>query len=599
VLLLIVGAAAAVLVRDIRDVDLQLQAAQQSFEQARDALATGDVDGSSAGLQEARRHLGDATSRVNRLAWRAAERVPIAGNSLRSVSAMVGVADETARLGRLVVEGARDLIGQDGRLDIQTRDGAIPLAPFVQTADALADADTRTLRAELARLGAVPQLLVPDRVAGARERSLSAGTEVADTLEAAQELMAAVPTLLGAEGSRRYFLAMENPAELRGTGGLVGFFATVDVVDGRMRLSQPQSYEALDAQNPEEADGQDPDSTVEEGDGQATSDPDENRPPGRGDPFGSERLAASVSEEFAARYADTDADRFFGNVNVHPDLPTTASIMADLYRIRTGQQVDGVISINPIGLAILLQATGDVTLSDAIAATAPDLPNPVPVAQVPTITMFGLYEVFQGRNAARRDWLREFATSAFDSVFDAQWDGVEMARQVGAAIGAGHLAIHVADPQVQAALEALDAAGALTPPDPSRDHVALIGNNASGNKLDFHMGHRITGTVWLAGDRDLTSLSRTLDLTVDLVHEFDPEGRSAYVAGSFDPGAFLDPPAPRGPFGLNRTWFSTWVPGAAVIHLDGQAVDAPRFGVHTVVDRTLEVTFGQTQSFHV
>lgn len=555
------GMVVLVLARDVVMVASALDTTEQSLTEAETALSTGDVDASSQHLQVARAELDGATTRVNRLLWRVAERVPVAGRSLRNASAMVDVGDETARLGHRVVEGARELIGPDGGLAIRTRDGQVPLEPIHQAAEALEGVHTDLLRRALAELEARPATWTPERVASARARTLELGSRVADTFDAVQDLTAALPALLGEGGTRRYFLAMQNPAELRGTGGLIGFYATVEASDGTMELSRPQSYDALEAVD-----------TGEE---------------------------AEAPEDFVARYGSADATRFFANTNLDPDLPTVAPVMADLYEARTGQRIDGVLAIDPIGLATLLHATGPVELPPEVAGLAPDLPNPVPVARVPVITMYEVYEEFVGRNQARRDYLRELAATAFDTIFDARWDGVEMARQVGSAVAAGHLAVHVDDADVQAALERLDIAGALAPPQQDHDHVSIVANNAAGNKLDYHMAHTTTGTVTLSGDRDLETLSRVLDLRVEVANSFDPAGRSDYVAGSFPPGAFRvgRDQAERGERGLNRTWFSAWIPGRADVDVDGEPARGTPFNAHTVVDRTLEIPTGETAGF--
>lgn len=562
-LLVLAGLVVLVLARDVATVASSLQSAERSLVDAEESLAAGDVDATSAHLQDARDQLDTATGRVNRLLWRVAQKVPVAGRSLRNAEAIVSVADETARLGRGVVEGARELIGPDGGPAIRTRDGRIPLAPLRSAADALEGMHTDVLRASLDRLQALPATLVPDRVARARTRTLTLGQRVADTFDATQDLTAALPALLGDDGARRYLLAMQNPAELRGTGGLLGFYATVEVAGGKLELSRPQSYDALEEQASDQE--------------------------------------AEASGAFLERYGGADATRFFGSVNLDPDLPTTAPVMASLYEVSTGQSVDGVIAIDPIGLATLLRATGPVDLPADVAALAPSLPDPVPVGRVSSVTMYEMYEVFAGRNQQRRDYLRELATTAFDTIFDARWDGVAMARRVGTAASTGHLAVHVTDEDVQAALVDLDVAGALSPPEEDRDHVAVVANNSAGNKLDYHMAHMLSGSVTLSGDPELDTLARVFDLRVEVVNRFDPAGHSDYVAGSFPPGAFRAgrDQAQRGERGLSRTWFSTWVPGSEDMALDGQAVAATRFNGHSVVDRTIEIPSAQANGFDV
>lgn len=558
-----------VLARDLQVVERALRETRSSLEDARAALATGDVDGASQELEQARRSSARANARVNRVGWRAAERVPLAGRTLDSVGGMVEVADETARLGRQVIEGSRALLGPDGGIAIRTQDGRIPLEPLGEAQGVLADVDTTRLRMLLDQLDAVPAGFVPDEVATARTSTLTLGREVAETVDGARDLLTALPRLLGSEGPRRYLLAMQNPAELRGTGGLIGFHATVDVANGRMRLGRPEPYEALD-----EVGVADDDTPVS-------------------------GVHLDVADELLDRYGDSGLTSTFSSSNLHPDLPETAPVITGLYERSTGQSVDGVIAVDPLGLSLLLDAVGPVAVPAEVAATAPSLPNPVEASQVPGLTMVELYEAFRGRNAERREYLREFASTAFDSIFDARWDGVAMAAQVGAAISRGHLAIVVDDEQATAALARLDADGALAPPEADRDHLAITANNVAGNKLDAHMAHHVSGTITLSGDRTLQVAGRQVDLQVELANPFDPRGRAPYIAGSFPVMAFADGTATRGEFGLNRTWFSVWLPGDADFVMDGRSTRTWRIGDHSVADRTLEVSTDETVAFDV
>lgn len=229
---------------------------------------------------------------------------------------------------------------------------------------------------------------------------------------------------------------------------------------------------------------------------------------------------------------------------------------------------------------------------------APSLPDPIPVHEVPRVLMFDLYEVFDGRpTEERREYLRETASAAFDVIFDAEWDGVEMARLFGAAVGTGHLAFYSRDAEVQDALSALDSAGSLAPVDPTHDLLAVTANNAAGNKMDLHVGHEMTGTLALSGTGDLRTLTRDLDLEVTVTNPVEANAYSTYVAGSFPLGPRL--PNQRGERGLTRTWFSTWLPAPATLSVVDQ--DSPSWEIHghTVVDTVLDTPAESSTSFAV
>ena len=56
---------------------------------------------------------------------------------------------------------------------------------------------------------------------------------------------AGAPAFLGADGPRHYFFGASNPAELRGTGGLIGAYAILTIDDGRLSFSDFRPVQSL------------------------------------------------------------------------------------------------------------------------------------------------------------------------------------------------------------------------------------------------------------------------------------------------------------------------------------------------------------------
>ena len=61
------------------------------------------------------------------------------------------------------------------------------------------------------------------------------------TPETARLAVEVVPKLLGGDGDRRYFVAFQTPAELRGDGGLIGNFAEITYHNGDISLDAQRS----------------------------------------------------------------------------------------------------------------------------------------------------------------------------------------------------------------------------------------------------------------------------------------------------------------------------------------------------------------------
>jgi hypothetical protein len=130
----------------------------------------------------------------------------------------------------------------------------VNLAPLQQAQAPLARA-AAALDAVNASEAALPHrgVLAPVKTAtGELERQLATITgQVRDGIAAARLL----PPMLGASGPRRYFVAMQNNAEARGTGGLLGAFMILEADQGRVQLVRIASNAELPPASvtPEEA----------------------------------------------------------------------------------------------------------------------------------------------------------------------------------------------------------------------------------------------------------------------------------------------------------------------------------------------------------
>src|SRR5664280_2897500 len=168
------------------------------------------------------------------------------------------------------------------------------------------------------------------RAAQALERQLaSISGQVRDASAAARLL----PPMLGASGPRRYFVAMQNNAEARGTGGLLGAFMILEADQGRVQLARIASNAEL--------------------------------PPVSVTP-----LEAGLPPEYMDQYGNWAPLSIWADANVSPHFPYAAQIWAAMWRKSTGQTIDGVIALDPFTLSYLLQATGPVQLADGTAVSA-------------------------------------------------------------------------------------------------------------------------------------------------------------------------------------------------------------------------------------
>ncbi len=126
---------------------------------------------------------------------------------------------------------------------------------------------------------------------------------------------------------------MQNPAEARGTGGLVGGYVILEADNGIIRVTGSGANTALEA-------------------------------------FAAGTPVADYGAEYDAHWGPFLPTVAFVNSNVSPHFPYAAQTWSKLWQEQTGQRVDGVLALDPVALSYLLRATGPVPLSNGTTATA-------------------------------------------------------------------------------------------------------------------------------------------------------------------------------------------------------------------------------------
>jgi hypothetical protein len=587
-LLALVLLAGVLLARDLLAVRQSLTAAQSSLAEVRTAAGAIDVDAASASLDRASRDLADARSRSGGPLWSLATHAPIVGDSVSITRGVVRVASAALVVAREAVEGGGQLVGPG--LDVRVSDGRVDLGPLEQARQLLDGLPLAALVGARDDLHAIEPGWAPQELLDGRTETLRLADETILTVERGRELLTVLPSFLGMEGPRSYFLGVQTPAELRGTGGLIGFYAVLTVEDGGFEISPSEVYEALDGEDDEDGidgapngadDGEDADAP-----GTATGRIGELQRGGE---------SVRVDDEFHERYDHTAAAGFFHNVNVDPDLPTTAGVALDLFELRTGQQLDGLVLMDPLALELVLTAAGgavDVPDVGVDGVVLPETITPSAFAEFITVDIYD--QLGAERTEERKSLFQLLGDGAFAQVFQGEWEGAAMSRAIGEAAGSRHLQLFSRDEDEQAAFEELNVAGALQVPE-GADLVAVTANNAVGGKQDVHLGHRVGIDVALEDPRrdgDEVTLLRQATVRTEVDNPLPSEGMDLYVIGNCLVGGERSA-CFEGPPGENRTWFSLWMPGGTDLVAergdDGRfrAVSGSFRGL-SVVDRYLE-----------
>src|SRR5664279_4329784 len=143
------------------------------------------------------------------------------------------------------------------------------------------------------------------------------------------------------------------------------------------------------------------------------------------------------------------------DVNLTPDFPTAAAMIATMYTARTRTSVDGVIAIDPVALSYLLEGTGPVDVGDGVVLT-PDTVVPVLLSTA--------YQTFDdGLNQAPRDaFLARAAGAAFGAVMSGDGDAGKIMNGLERTAAERRLLVWSTDGTEQADLATTELAGEMS-----------------------------------------------------------------------------------------------------------------------------------------
>jgi hypothetical protein len=400
-------------------------------------IAVDDTD--LPGLEQAARDAQDAATRADDALddplWAAVAAIPYVGDSAE-VARVTAAALATAADGLTPLLDAADVLDPaslfaNDRIDVDRLQAA--QEPLAQAAAAVGQAAEQIATAPAAEDGAwVPASLDTQRAEAADQ--LDEAAETLTTASAAAEVM---PALLGAEGPRTWFVALQSPSEARGTGGLVGNHVILTADDGRLSLV---------------------------------------RVGGNAD-FETLSVMPDFGPDFDARYGQQP--RLFANSNLSPHLPYAAQLWAQFDAESFGESVDVVVGSDVVALGYLVRATGPITLPDG-RTIGPD--------DAVEFGLTGIYSAYPDDD--ERNAFQELAAeSIFAAVTTGDAAGPELVDAVAAMIRDNRLTLWSPDPTEQQALLELPTSGSIAGSPGPYAHPVII--NGSGSKLDAFLDRSI------------------------------------------------------------------------------------------------------------
>jgi Protein of unknown function (DUF4012) len=477
-LLLTIGLLAILLMGTVRAVRGDLERARSAMERGRSELLAGDAAAATQSFEQGQMLFERATDQAGGPVLRVVSWIPVAGRTTDAVNAIAGAGATTAEAARVLAAALAEVPG--GPAGLAPAGGGFPIDLIPPLAEAARRADALMEQA-LSQLSEAPDSLLIGPVASARRTAETQVTELNDKIHSASLLLGELPAFLGADGPRRYFFGAQNPAELRGTGGLIGAYSILTIDGGRFHFTHFTPIFSLSVRRPEDV--------------------------------------PSPNADYARNYERFQRGRFWTAINVMPDFPSVSREILGGYEEATGERLDGVIVADPFALASLLESTGPIQL--------PGYGVQIGADNVVAFTTNEAYSLYTDPTIRKRI-LGDVARAAFGRfVAQPSADLGDLQLLLRAATDR-HILAYSEDPLMQEGLLGTPVAGSLVPSGADDGLLSVVVNSAAGSKVDFYQERDVRQSVVLGDDG---SAAATLNLV--LRNHAPTSGEPSYVIGPF------------------------------------------------------------------
>jgi hypothetical protein len=437
----------------------QLEAARTSLETARTALVDHRNDDAEEAIRVAGRHTARAADLTGDPVFRAVAHVPLLGNSVDVVRRITLAADTVAHSVLPEALGVARIVDPQR---LRRADGSIDYALLQQSGPRLDELARRTAALDAAT-GATHRRWVVGPVARGRADLAEQLHQLASATLAAAEAVDLSTPLLGVDRPRRFFVLVQQTSESRGTGGLPGGFAILEADRGRLKVTKQ---------------GTDADIRTAQ------------LPPPKG-----------VPADYIDLYGPSGAFDAWVNVNLSPDLPVVARVIADRWKHQTGQTIDGVVALDAQALAEILRGGGPLSVGDRLIRPE-DLPRYLAIDQYAGIPA-------NADQSARKDRLVLAARAVADRITRSTGSTTDLVRGLADAVQSGHLRMASDDPVLAHDLARAGVDGAL--PKGNAPLAYPVVYSATGGKLDYFLDRSIRyAAAGCTGSRRRSTVAVTL-----------------------------------------------------------------------------------------
>ncbi|GGJ12366.1 DUF4012 domain-containing protein [Paenarthrobacter histidinolovorans] len=539
------GGSAAWTMSKAATVKSELEAATGLLPTLKAQMAANDATGAAATVQSLVQHTGSARDAANDPVWKMVSALPGVGYNLQAASEVATSADDVARLGAVPLVKAFQSLkwetlspGPEG-MDLQPLRSA---APRVEAA-------AHAVRESSKRLESIDSDALLPQVSAPLVQARKELAELSGDLESAANAANLAPSMLGADGPRRYLLLMQNNAESRATGGIPGALAVLKADKGSLKLESQTSATALGVFVPPIA------------------------------------IDADERAIYSARVG-----RFMQDVNLTPDFATTASTAQTMWDKSRGEKLDGVLSLDPVALSFILDATGPVKITDpAVLQIGRDLPTELTGKNVVRTLLSDAYAKIE-EPKLQDVYFAGAAKEIFGAVSSGKADPKKLVDAITKGATEHRLLLWSAAAEEQAIIAQYSLSGKISGPAISPAQFGIYFNDGTGAKMDYWIKRsvQVVRDCTRDGYREITVRVTSTNVAPNDAASSLPQ----YVTGG---GAFG---VPAGTVQTNVVAYGPAQSNIDTVVKDGQKIPfaAQRHGQRAVATSTIQLAPGASTS---
>ena len=251
----------------------------------------------------------------------------------------------------------------------------------------------------------------------------------------ALQLVKVAPSVMGSQSPKKYLLVFQNSAESRGTGGIIGAYAEIQVYHGAITVLKQGSNVGLKSLNV---------------------------------------IPIPMPAEYGDLWGSDPA--IWQNSNDSPHFPYAAQIYSALWKNQFHETLDGVIATDPEALSSVLKAIGPVTLASG---------EVIDSSNVVSKTLSTAYQRFATNNLARKEYLVEVMKAVIQKLMSGSYSKISLLRQLQTPLLDHRILFSLASPEDQAVIAPTVVSGVISTAPNKEFRVVIV--NTSGNKLDYYL----------------------------------------------------------------------------------------------------------------